>query len=105
MRPVVGTIKVWDAGVHADTRPQSRQNLTTPPLATGSLELKAEKQSAHSRDINSVAFNHDGTKIVSGSDDQTIKVWGALAFLAVSHDLAPHHALSLGRCLVPGFVG
>ena len=36
-----------------------------------------EKQSAHSRDINSVAFNHDGTKIVSGSDDKTIKVWDA----------------------------
>ena len=36
-----------------------------------------EKQSAHSRDINFVAFNHDGTKIVSGSDDKTIKVWDA----------------------------
>ena len=46
-------------------------------LAAASLELKAEKQSAHSRDINSVAFNHDGTKIVSGSDDRTIKVWDA----------------------------
>ena len=35
------------------------------------------KESAHSREIFSVAFNHDGTKIVSGSDDQTIKVWDA----------------------------
>ena len=42
-----------------------------------SLELKAEKQSAHSGEIFSVDFNHDGTKIVSGSGDQTIKVWGA----------------------------
>ena len=42
-----------------------------------SLELKAEKQSAHSGEIFSVGFNHDGTKIVSGSGDQTIKVWGA----------------------------
>ena len=48
-----------------------------PTLATGSLELRAEKQSAHSDYINSVAFNHDGTKIVSGSDDKTIKVWDA----------------------------
>ena len=31
----------------------------------------------HSDDINSVGFNHDGTKIVSCSDDKTIKVWGA----------------------------
>ena len=36
-----------------------------------------EKQSAHSDLIGSVAFNHDGTKIVSGSRDQTIKVWDA----------------------------
>ena len=48
-----------------------------PTLATGSLELQAEKQSAHSREIFSVAFNNDGTKIVSGSYDQTIKVWDA----------------------------
>ena len=79
--------------------------LSTSSPPTGSLELKAEKQSAHSRLITSVAFNNDGTKIVSGSYDKTIKVWGALAFLAVSHDLARHHALSFGRCLVPGFVG
>ena len=79
--------------------------LSTSSPPTGSLELKAEKQSAHSSYIRSVAFNNDGTKIVSGSDDQTIKVWGALAFLTVSHDLAPHHTLSCGRCLVPGFGG
>ena len=42
-----------------------------------SLELKAEKQSTHSKAIFSVGFNHDGTKIVSGSGDKTIKVWGA----------------------------
>ena len=52
-------------------------NLSTSPLATGSLELKAEKQSAHSYEVLSVAFNHNGTKIVSGSADQTIKVWDA----------------------------
>jgi WD40 repeat protein len=46
-------------------------------LATASLELKAEKKNAHSKGINSVAFNHDGTKIVSGSNDETIKVWDA----------------------------
>ena len=30
---------------------------------------------AHSDFIRSVAFSPDGTKIVSGSDDKTIKVW------------------------------
>ena len=50
-------------------------------LAAASLELKAEKQSAHSDWVRSVAFSPDGKTIVSGSYDQTIKVWdaGALA--------------------------
>ena len=49
-------------------------------LATASLELKAEKQSAHSGWVNSVAFSPDGATIVSGSDDKTIKVWDAVNF-------------------------
>ena len=52
--------------------------LSACTLATGSLELKAEKQSAHRDRITSVGFNNDGTKIVSGSFDQTIKVWDAV---------------------------
>ena len=55
--------------------------------ATGTLELKAEKQSAHSHSVRSVAFNNDGTKIVSGSDDQTIKVWDAGTY---QHPRTPH---------------
>ena len=49
------------------------------------MELLSEKTDAHSREIMSVAFSPDGTKIVSGSDDgttivsgsvdKTIKVW------------------------------
>jgi len=49
-------------------------------LATASLELKAEKQSAHQRYsgcVTSVAFSSDGATIVSGSRDKTIKVWDA----------------------------
>ena len=46
-------------------------------LAAASLELKAEKQSAHSNRVMSVAFSPDGKTIVSGSYDQTIKVWDA----------------------------
>ena len=46
----------------------------------GTMELLSEKTEAHSDFINLVAFSPDGTKIVSGSDDWTIKVWesGAL---------------------------
>ena len=50
-------------------------------LAAASLELKAEKQSAHSGStwspVTSVAFCPDGATIVSGSFDKTIKVWDA----------------------------
>ena len=46
-------------------------------LVAASLELKAEKQSAHSGDVTSVAFSPDGKTIVSGSCDKTIKVWDA----------------------------
>jgi WD40 repeat protein len=72
------TIKVWDAGslTHHIPHPCSPK-LSTPTLATASLELKAEKQSAHSNWVRSVAFSPDGKTIVSGSDDQTIKVWDA----------------------------
>ena len=41
------------------------------------LELKATKESAHSRTISSVAYSPDGKTIVSGSWDKTIKVWDA----------------------------
>ena len=39
------------------------------------MELLSEKTDAHSKYITSVAFSPEGTKIVSGSYDQTIKVW------------------------------
>ena len=39
------------------------------------MELLSEKTDAHSNAITSVTFSPDGTKIVSGSWDQTIKVW------------------------------
>ena len=41
------------------------------------MELKAEKQSAHSDYVYSVAFSPDGKTIVSGSYDKTLKVWDA----------------------------
>jgi WD40 repeat protein len=39
------------------------------------LELLSEKTNAHSSYVMSVALSPDGTKIVSGSWDKTIKVW------------------------------
>ena len=39
------------------------------------LEMLSEKTNAHSHWVTSVAFSPDGTKIVSGSVNKTIKVW------------------------------
>ena len=41
------------------------------------LELKTEKQNAHSEYIRSVAFSPNGKTIFSGSNDRTLKVWAA----------------------------
>ncbi len=41
----------------------------------GKLEMLSEKTNAHSGYVMLVAFSPDGTKIVSGSADKTIKVW------------------------------
>ena len=72
------TIKVWDAGVSALRHPPTLSpNLTASVLAAASLELKAEKESAHSHYVMSVAFSPDGKTIVSGSKDAMIKVWDA----------------------------
>ena len=54
------------------------------------LELLSEKINAHSRDINSVAFSPDGTKIVSGSADGTIKVWDMVNWSRKDHLMFNH---------------
>ena len=79
------TLKVWDAGTLARPIPHLAQNLSAPTLAAASLDLKAEKQSAHSDRVTSVAFSPDGKTIVSGSDDQTIKVWDSGTSTAGTH--------------------
>ena len=64
--------------------PSPIPNLTTPTLATASLELKGEKESAHDCPVLSVAFSPKGNTIVSASGDiykqggsNTLKVWDA----------------------------
>ena len=49
------------------------------------LELLSEKTDAHSDAIQSVAFSPDGTKIVSGSYDKTIKVWDMVDWSRKDH--------------------
>ncbi len=54
--------------------PNTRKSLVRRMIAM-LISCVAEKTNAHSEDILSVAFSPDGTKIVSGSRDYTIKVW------------------------------
>ena len=48
---------------------------------TDNLELLSEETNAHSGIVMSVAFSPDGTKIVSGSEDRTLKLWESGALL------------------------
>jgi hypothetical protein len=58
----------------------------TPLLALAAkLELISEKKNAHSERISSVAFSPEGTKIVSGSADGTIKVWDMVKWSRKDH--------------------
>jgi len=57
----------------------------------GKLEELSEKTNAHSDCVESVAFSPDGTKIVSGSDDKTIKVWDSGAPRALKLPLLGHN--------------
>ena len=52
------------------------------PADAATLALKGEKKNAHSDFIRTVNYSPDGTKIVSGGDDKTLKVWDSGAFWA-----------------------
>ena len=54
------------------------------------MELLSEKTNAHSDYVRSVVFSLDGTKIVSGSDDKTIKVWDMVNWSRKDHLMFNH---------------
>jgi WD40 repeat protein len=54
------------------------------------LEMLSEKTNAHSQAIMSVAFSPDGTKIVSGSYNGTIKVWDLVNWSRKDHLMFNH---------------
>ena len=51
------------------------RSLRPPELALGGPQLACLR--GHADEVNSVAYSPDGHRIVSGSDDQTVRVWDA----------------------------
>ena len=58
----------------------------------------------HSDWVNSVAFSPDGQWVVSGSKDQTIYVWNALAGEVVAGPFTGHTLLRYCRNVRPTWV-
>ena len=65
----------------------------------------SEKTDAHNSGVTSVAFSPDGTKVVSGSYDKTIKVWelrdqpvGERTFVASKEDRTAIHEAHENGC-------
>jgi WD40 repeat protein len=62
------TIKLWALSPQKIANPENNQNQSNSPVLMGTL-------TGHKEYINSVAFTPDGLMLISGSDDNTIKVW------------------------------
>jgi WD40 repeat protein len=54
------------------------------------LEPIGDPLSGHSDSVNCVAFSPDGKRIVSGSDDLTIRVWDAEKLEQIGDPLSGH---------------
>jgi WD40 repeat protein len=74
-----GTVQVWDApAVRTGDVP------ATMPLAGGEM-------TGHRSAVQSVAFSPDGSRIVSGGVDGTVRVWDAETRQPVGEPLTGHH--------------
>ena len=51
--------------------------ITTKPAMEADWGACMQTLYGHSDMVSSVAFSHDGTQVVSGSGDKTVKIWDA----------------------------
>ncbi|TFK35295.1 hypothetical protein BDQ12DRAFT_572061, partial [Crucibulum laeve] len=71
------TIRLWDA--------ETQQHIGEPLRAHENWPLRG-----HNNSVNSVAFSADGRHIVSGSDDQTVRLWDAETQQPIGEPLCGH---------------
>ncbi|KAG8692328.1 hypothetical protein FRC08_009843 [Ceratobasidium sp. 394] len=87
------TVLVWDAKMGTITRILEDQTVRIWEAATGANVLKPLR--GHSHAVRSVTFSPDGHRIVSGSDDGTIRVWDPNRSYVTTESLS-----GLGDCLL-----
>jgi WD40 repeat protein/Flp pilus assembly protein TadD len=98
------TIKVWDASARRDrVTPKSSAELSLAPTPTR-LDTAARKDhltlEGHGNGVLGVAIDHDGRRIVSASQDRTLKVWDAASGRELL-TLAAHAGQVLGVAFSP----
>ncbi|KAE9399728.1 WD40 repeat-like protein [Gymnopus androsaceus JB14] len=86
LRPSVSSISLDGRCIAV---PDSKK-LTMWDVITGSA--LAEPLEGHSSEVHAVAFSQDGTQIVTGSHDRTVRVWDAVTSQAL-HVLEGHKSL------------
>ena len=83
------TVKVWDSQTGKEVRVLLCHRPIVCCVECSDLRVLVHEQectlTGHSDKVFSVAYSPDGKHIVSGSDDNTVKVWDSQTGTEVSH--------------------
>ena len=71
------TIRIWNASNRSETQPTVTHEATDNNIVSTLIMSNFRTLTGHSEQVNSVAVSTDGTLIVSGSKDHSVRVWDA----------------------------